>query len=294
MKRQRMTIITILAVLLLLSSVFVSRQMKIAREESIMTAFSALLTEEANLTEIIEYVDGKIKMVSNENKVTLIDGVEKMQRNVLSRWQQRFEDNLFQTELLKVFQSTGQIPTDPNAIHDDTIKEYVLELTRGGFKIDTAEGVFYPVIDYSFYNKYHSFLPAHMVAYFEIMSIESEETPAKDAALLISWYEIYSRIARLEEFINEYGTFPQAENVEQLAKRYVYFALYGTDNTPLFSNRTKRMVHDAKQAIQEFEWDEENGYYSALIKEYYTVLEENDYLLNDAVSRFRESTLASF
>lgn len=57
------------------------------------------------------------------------------------------------------------------------------------------------------------------------------------------------------------------------------FALFGTNNTPLFSYETKRIRPEAQQVFQEFTWAEENGTLAQLIKEYLAVLAKNNYCL---------------
>lgn len=120
------------------------------------------------------------------------------------------------------------------------------------------------------------------------MATESESTPVKDAALMIGWDEILDRAEQQEEFIREYSSSTQAGAVRQLLKRYVTFALYGCNNTPLFSYDTKRMRPEAKQAYEEHVREGKKGRFSALIKEYLNVLEANAYSLTADVEAFRK------
>ena len=163
-----------------------------------------------------------------------------------------------------------------------------------GYKVETAEGFFFPVIDYTIYRKYYQALPADLAAYFELMAVESEETPVKDAALMISWEEILKRALRQEEFIKEYAASEQVDAVKELLKRYVTFALFGCNNTPLFSYDTKKMKPEAKAAYLKHSWDEKQGSFSALMKEYLKVLAENDYRLSEEVDEYRKNAAASF
>ena len=62
----------------------------------------------------------------------------------------------------------------------------------------------------------------------------------KDGALMISWEEILRRAKRQEQFIDGYGGSTQVEPVRALLKRYVTFALFGCNNTPLFAYTDER------------------------------------------------------
>lgn len=89
---------------------------------------------------------------------------------------------------------TGVVdPADINRLEDASLKSLLLATLDNGFKIETAEGSFFPVIDYGYYQKYQSAVTADCVAYLEIMRLESERMPAKDAALMIGWEEILAR-----------------------------------------------------------------------------------------------------
>lgn len=258
-----------------------------------MAGFDALLAKQDLTTiEVIRYLDEHIGAVSKENASKLLLGLERTQEANLPKWQKRYEDSALQGKMAR----TGQYQwrrKEIEGIADEDLKRILLETVESGYKIETAEGFFFPVIDYTFYQKYYSALPSDLVAYLELMAVESEKPPAKDAALIIGWDEILNRAKRQEEFIREHSSSTQVEPVRQLLKRYLYFAMYGVDNTPLFSYQTKRMRPEAKQAYEDFVQKEEKGKVSTLIKEYLGVLKENDFRLTPEVEDFRRKALAA-
>ena len=73
---------------------------------------------------------------------------------------------------------------------------------------------------------------------------------------MIRWEEILNRALRQEEFIKEYGTSTQIKPMKELLKRYATFALFGANNTPLFSYDNKEMNSGAKEAYLKGIWDE--------------------------------------
>src|SRR5690554_6132018 len=87
-----------------------------------------------------------------------------------------------------------------NKILDQELKELLIETRNSGYKVETAEGMFFPIIDYQFYKQFTSYLSNDMENYIKIMSVESKEVPAKDAALVIGWDEILNRALSQEEF----------------------------------------------------------------------------------------------
>ena len=79
--------------------------------------------------------------------------------------------------------------------------------------METAEGMFFPVIDYEFYRRYLAYLDSDFREYIEIMSLESSEPPAKDAALVIGWDEVIERALRQEKFLI---SFPESSKVPEV------------------------------------------------------------------------------
>jgi hypothetical protein len=165
---------------------------------------------------------------------------------------------------------------------------------NNGYKIETAEGFYFPVIDYSLYKKYRQNVTPDMAAYIDIMAIESAKTPIKDAALVIGWQEVLQRAKTQEQFIKEYGSSAKSEDMKQLLKRYLVFSLYGANNTPLFSYENKQMVPVAKKAYLEAAFDANNGSFSKLMNDYLTILKKNEYKLTKEVDEFRKKAEAEF
>lgn len=287
----------ILAVIIILVSLigFTNDRINLAKEKKAMTGFESLLDkEDITAAELIQYIDENIDTVSKENAAMLVRGLEVIQKANLPQWEKKFENNALQKEMVRVYRENGWKLGDFNDIQDNELKAIVDEAISNGYKVETAEGFFFPVIDYSFYNEYHEDLTPDLVAYFEIMAVESDQTPVKDAALMISWEEILNRGLRQEEFIKEYGSSSRVEAMEELLKRYVTFGLFGCNNTPLFSYDSKQMISEAKEAYLNHPWDEGRGSFSALMKEYLKVLEENDYKLTREVDEFRKNAVSLF
>lgn len=160
--------------------------------------------EEVTPLELIRYMDKNITAVSKQNAATLLMGLERIQKVNLPKWQKKFENEALQEEMAKVYRNNGWTLADLSGIQDSDLKSIVLEAIGNGYKVETAEGFFFPVIDYAFCKKYRAALPPDMVAYIEIMAVESDKTPVKDAGLMIGWEEILKRALSQEKFHKEY------------------------------------------------------------------------------------------
>ena len=264
------------------------------KEEKVMAGFVSLLTkEDLTVTEVIAYVDQHIDEVTTENAGKLVLGLEWVQQEKLPVWQRLYEDSALQAKMIRVYQRNWALD-DFKTVEDEEIRHLVAETVKNGYKVETAEGQFFPVIDYTFYQKYFEAIGADLTAYFELMAVESEVTPVKDGALMISWEEILRRAKRQEQFIDGYSDSTQVEPVRALLERYVTFALFGCNNTPLFNYETKEMDPEAKLAYNIFVAQEREGNFAALIKEYLHVLAANDYRLTEEVDTYRQAAAAAW
>ena len=155
-------------------------------------------------------------------------------------------DDTIQTQIRKVYIRDFDI-NKIDGIEDVKIKGLLSEVRDSGYKVETAEGMFFPVINYEFYKRYGSYVTCDIKEYFDLMAVESNKMPAKDAALVITWDEILKRILNQENFISKNGDSVKAQQVKDLNKKYLIFALFGANNTPLFSYDSKIMVPEAQK-----------------------------------------------
>lgn len=333
--RPRVFIFVILALGLVAAGFVFAHHSRAAREKEIMAGFTALMAvEDLTVAEVVAYLDEQINAAAKEKAAAMVLGLEEVQRANLARWQQRYEDEELQENLRRIYGDrwspqeiigrvqagvTGDIAGDVTEKLRGLL-ELLQETIANGYKVETAEGQYFPVIDYTFYRRYHAALPPEVTGYFELMAVESETPPAKDAALVIGWDEILRRAANQERFLRAQGA--QIRNkeagdilgarqgngqgagqgdreykavivgsVRELFQLYLRFALYGCDNTPLFDYRTKEMDPEARQAYTDYLSQAEDGEFSAQIKAYFDVLAANDYRLTPAVEAYRKEVL---
>lgn len=294
-KRRLMVVLAICAILVLsLVCIFVGDHLQQAKEAQVILGFHHLLAkDEITVSEVLRYLEEKLNSVSRDNAARLVLGLEEVQQENLAKWEKRYADPDLQEKILGIYQNTWTLENLGDT-SDQDLKELLLETTESGFKVETAEGFFFPVIDYTFYRQYYQKLPPDLVAYFELMATESEQTPVKDAALMIEWNEILARAEKQEQFIKEYGSSTQVEPVRRLLKRYVTFTLFGCNNTPLFHYDTKRMDPEAREVYTGYVRAQKDGDFPTLLAEFLNVLEANDYCLTKEVDDFRKNAVAAW
>lgn len=230
--------------------------------------------------------------VSREEAVRTVLAAEARQRAELPRLEEEFFAEAVQEKLAALWRA-GYDPDRPDGVGDAALRELLARTRAGGYKVETAEGMFFPVIDYGLYKKYREHMTADLAAYIDIMATESERMAAKDNAVVIPWGEVVRRAVSQETFLRNYPASPKAADVRKLYGRYVMFIFYGANNTPLFSYEDKLMDARAREDYGAALIGGRDGRLPAALREYLAVAAANGYRLTDEVDAHRRRAVAA-
>ncbi|MDD2480933.1 MAG: hypothetical protein PHC44_05155 [Lutispora sp.] len=257
-----------------------------AKQERIMKEYENIINEENGILEYISFIDKNIGDLSPDNASMLIIKLEEMQKEHRLRLEDKYYIPDIQNELDETFRPEYDLSNvKVEDVKSEGAKKILQETNELGYKVETAEGSFFPIIDYGFYEKYSSYVNLDIKDYISIMTVESDKVPAKDAAMVISWDELFERAFNQEKFLEEHKASSKFEELEALYKKYVTFAIYGLDNTPLFNYDGNTMNADAKAAYAKSIAKDSN--LSRIMKEYYETIEKNGFKLTDKVKSYR-------
>ncbi len=265
------------------------------RQESIMQKFNDLLQMEKGVKSVLDFINNNISIISEEKASQMISEFENLQRNHLSRLEEQYYDNDLQKKIYKTYQNSFDLSkindiNELNKLDDHELKELLVETRNSGYKVETAEGMFFPIINYQFYQQYSTYLTTDMEEYVRIMSVESDQVPAKDAALVVGWNEVVNRALSQEEFIIQYPDSIKLDNIKELYNKYLTFIFYGLNNTPLFSYDLKMIETEAWKIYSELVKSNQARNSSLLesLNQFLKLLERNDYKLTDEVKNYRK------
>ncbi|WP_347488019.1 hypothetical protein [Desulfoscipio sp. XC116] len=258
-------------------------------QKAVISDFNALVKDNGDIQAIIKYVDSNIAKLSPENASQMVVGLEKAQVNYLPQiTDELYSDNNTIAQKFMDEYKPGVDINDAGAIKDKELKELVTRTKNAGYKVDTAEGMFYPIIDYQCYQDYSSRVTPDIKAYIDIMAAESDNPPAKDAALVIGWDTVLTRALNQEKFINTYLDSVKLADVQMLYERYVQFALLGANNTPLFSYEDKMLSPEARLSYAKVLAESEPSQLTAIIQEMLDTAEQNNDRLTAGVENYRK------
>lgn len=263
-----------------------------AEENGVMKEYENMLDDEINIKEFISFVDKNIGLLSPENATKLVVKLEELQKNYFAQLEDKYYTTENQTILFEAFKPEFNLENlKSEKMENAEVKALLKETEELGYKVETAEGLFFPIIDYGFYEKYSANVTKDMKDYISIMAMESEKVPAKDAALVISWDEIFERLLNQEKFLDVHKDSVRFEEIKELYKKYVTYAIYGLNNTPLFDYEDNKMDDEAKAAYEKV--IAKDSQFSQTMKEYYELIKNNGYKLTEEVKNYRDEIIKS-
>lgn len=257
------------------------------KEDKVMPEFMALVGGDSKPASIIEFMDKNIAAVNKDNAAIMLGELEKAQKNYLPKLEEKYYPDALQISLRKVYKPGFDL-NKIDDIQDAELKSLLVETRDMGYRVETAEGMYFPIMNYEYLKKYSPYASEDMKEYIDIMSVETNKVPAKDAALVIGWDEVIQRALAQENFIIKYGSSAKVESMKELQKKYITFMLYGLNNTPLFSYDTKTIDPEAKDTYLKAVKANGDSELMQMLGKYMEIIEKSNYKLSDEVDKFRK------
>lgn len=266
------------------------------KQDKTMLEFQSLVLANSTPDVLLQYIDKHISSgVSAKDASYMLIELEKAQESYMAKHEIKYNSSTEVQEKLSEAYMQGFELDKIYDIQDAEVKA-LLEGTKAmGYKIETAEGMFFPIMDYGYLKKYSTYAEDDIRAYIDIMAAESDKVPAKDAALIISWDEVIKRALAQEDFIVKYENSLKADAVRKLHDKYVSFILYGLNNTPLFDYESKTMDSEAKAAYEKAlaEGVNSESRLMKLLEDYMELLKKSEYKLTKDIEDFRNNAVKS-
>jgi hypothetical protein len=257
-------------------------------DDKIMDEFDTLIAKEnVKLSEVLTYVENNIGSITEENATIMVLNFEELQLKNRTVLEEKYYPEAVQVSFQEAFKNGADF-NKIEELSDTSLRDLLEETKSSGYKLDQAEGMYYPVIDYSVYEQLVSTVAPDIKEYYSIMKVESDQAFAKDAALVIEWDEVINRALSAEKFLVTYSDSVKADVMKELYQRYETIALFGLNNTPLFDYESNTMNKEAKTVYEEILNNASTSNFLIKLKGYMEVLKANDYKLTEAVEQYRK------
>ncbi len=136
-------------------------------------------------------------------------------------------------------------------IKDDSVRDLANQTLEGGYKLVTAEGFIFPIIDYGKLLSFGDKVTTAMKAYLNVMATESDAASASDGGLIITWDELASRTLAAESYVVTFPDSPERTKIENRYMNYLSMYLIGLNNTPIFDFETFVLLPEVKSQYEQ-------------------------------------------
>ncbi|MFD2611443.1 hypothetical protein [Paenibacillus gansuensis] len=254
--------------------------------------FESLL-KKGRQVEAIKYLNANIAKVSRQQATLMVLHLENELVKVHSGAINVLSDPKWQAEIDSVYKPGDTFMSVLYKVKDWNLRSALKNLSEMNYRLETSEGLYYPVIRYAAFQKYGKYVAADIKAYIDIMTVETEKAAAKDGAIAIGYQELANRALAQERFIASYPGSNRASQVKSLFKNYKAMTFYGLNNTPLFHYDTKKMQPNAikgYELILQANKGKTSGYLK-LLQQFMEVAKDNGYKLTPEVDKFRKANV---
>lgn len=264
-----------------------------AKDTEIQTALDQLLAEEPMPVALIAFLDQNIAEASPAQASKLYLALEENQ--LVYHWvleDKYYADMTVQEMMFQEFIKTEKLES-LYTMENSKVKALMEDTRNNGFRVETTEGVFMPVLDYQKHLQYQQYVEADLKDYIQLRFVESSQIAAKDASLMISWEQVLERALSQEAFLKAYPDSLKWKDVRRLLSNYEFFLLFGVDNTPLFSYQNGIMDPQVKSLYEKTIADPKNkdSQIVTMLSDYRKLLEASGWKVSPQVEQFRTARL---
>lgn len=164
----------------------------------------------------------------------------------------------------------------------DTI-EKIDPLYDIGYKVESSEGMYYPIVDYSVLYKYEDKVTTGVQNYLRLMKRQSDIMAYSDAQVVVPWSELGERLLMAEALQEMHMPTGMKKRAKMEYEWNFMTFVFGTNNTPVFDYEDKTITDP--EILTSFKEVEKKGgsHIKRIMGPYLDILEEEEYIGTDQV-----------
>lgn len=215
--------------------------------------FQQYVQKPASLTNARNYLINHIKEVDTWTATQMTLHLENAQKAYLPVYSEKVFPENVQKAINSAYSKSKSLTytTLLNTIKDSKIRSVLKEGRDKGYKLETSEGMYYPVMHYEGFKSFKPYITKDIAAYIDIMATESNQPSVFDGAIAISWTDLTNRALAIEDFVTKY---PASNRSTALQKELLIATsrlLYGTSNTPAYDYDEQVIKPEVKKAYED-------------------------------------------
>ncbi|WP_419886549.1 hypothetical protein [Paenibacillus sp. B-A-8] len=215
--------------------------------------FQQYVQKPTSLAYARNYLINHIKEVDNWTATRMTLQLENAQKAHLSVYSEKVFPDKMQKEINNAFSKNKNLTYTSllNTIKDASVRNVLIEGRDKGYKLETSEGMYYPVMHYEGFKIFKPYVTKDIAAYIDIMATESNQPSVSDAAIVISWTELTNRALALEDFVTKYPASNRSTALQKELLLATSRLLYGTSNTPAYDYDERVIKPEVKKAYED-------------------------------------------
>ncbi|MFS0724102.1 hypothetical protein [Paenibacillus sp. 1P07SE] len=250
-----------------------------AASEQVYNRFLEMVQAPNRIGSSLAYLRAHITEVTPYQASLMVLRLENALKRNLPAIEERFFASSIQETIGSVYQPGFGFGDVRSRISDTGVQQLLNQASAQGYKLETAEGMYYPIINYSIFREFQEHVNEDIRTYINIMAEESKQASVKDAALVIGYQQLVRRTLAMEQFVLKFPNSNRTADVKERFELYKSFTFYGTNNTPLFDYETKAMKENARTGYTNIlQWvSVESSPYLDTLAEFMDLAAANDY-----------------
>lgn len=215
--------------------------------------FQQYVQKPTSLANARNYLINHIDEVDNWTATRMTLQLENAQKAHLSVYSEKVFPENVQKEINNGFSKSKNLTYTSllNTIKDSNVRNLLIEGRDKGYKLETSEGMYYPVMHYEGFKSFKPYVTKDIAAYIDIMATESNQPSVADAAIVISWTELTNRALALEDFVIQYPASNRSTALQKELLMATSRLLYGTSNTPAYDYDEQIIKPEVKKAYED-------------------------------------------
>lgn len=266
-------------------------------EKKILDDFEHMKNEQIKNIQLINFIENNINSFSKPNSCKLIYSYIQYQKNKITDIENFLNYPENKNILLSYIKNEGLIDTSVQAIKEvnlekiqsiekSSLKDYMKELYKDGYKIIYNGYNFIPLINFSYYiEKFSKFLSLGTKSYLELMTDEQLLNLSLNYTQVIDLSKIEDIILQFETYISEN---PNSFNLEETKTIYCnYIKLYtlGSDKFRTY-DKNNILLPELRERYESLIHSNKEGKLKDLIRGLIDILQTSNYSLNNKVEDY--------
>ncbi len=166
-------------------------------------------------------------------------------------------------------------------------KNFKGNLAQCGLGVFSTEGIYYADVQFDyFYNNFKGRVSDATTAFLELRKDEMLQGFSEDAAMLISFEDLYKRVKNWENFLNTYPNSLHQQEANNFYATYLETLMTGMDNSRVFDLETNTLLPEMKLLYEKIISEKPGSKTSKIISGYYELLVRENFKQSSQIDSF--------